>query len=386
MKKFLLFCFLIQVTVSLYAIRIVHGPYICDMDSISATIMWITDKPGLSWVEVGEDGEDHFYGKARRKVYDTNRGRRQLVETLHKVRIEGLLPDTRYRYRVLTREVTTWKNNDWITYGEIASNNVYRRKPYTFKTYPTHRRDLSFLVLNDIHERADYMRELCKDIDFKQLDFVVLNGDMSNSIESEEQICRSYIDTCTSMFARYVPVFFNRGNHETRGVFADRLINYFPTPTGEYYQLKKIAGIDFLFLDSGEDKPDSDIEYSEISDFDHYRSTETKWIKSLIENGEVGKNPLIVFCHTPPMIGTWHGNYDLQEKFLPVLNTMNVSVMISGHLHRYAFQEANDRVNFPNLVNSNMTYLMCRISGGVLTVDYVGLHGKDKKSFTFPLK
>lgn len=48
--------------------------------------------------------------------------------------------------------------------------------------------DCSFVILNDIHGRADDMTELCREIDFGKHDFVMLNGDMSNSIENEEPV------------------------------------------------------------------------------------------------------------------------------------------------------------------------------------------------------
>ena len=38
------------------------------------------------------------------------------------------------------------------------------------------------------------MAELCKKIDFSELGFVVFNGDMSSSVESEEQLFADYVD------------------------------------------------------------------------------------------------------------------------------------------------------------------------------------------------
>lgn len=49
----------------------------------------------------------------------------------------------------------------------------------------------------------------------------------------------------------------------------------------DYYYVRTISGIDFLMLDSGEDKPDSDFEYNEIADFDNYRVKEAEWIAPL---------------------------------------------------------------------------------------------------------
>ena len=382
----LLFSLMLLFAVGAKAIKVTHGPWICDMDSTGTTIVWVTDVPGMSWVEIAPDSADHFYGRARQRYYDVLAGRKVLTDSVHRVRIEGLKPDTKYRYRVFTQEVAEWRYDDWVTLGKTACTDVWRGKPHEFKTFPVKSREVTFLVLNDIHERAQFMKDLCKNVDFKKLDFVLLNGDMSNRLRNQQHMMEAYLDTCVRMFATHTPLFFNRGNHELRGQFADYLYRYFPTNNGKYYRVQHVAGIDFLFIDTGEDKPDEDIEYSGIVNYDQYREEEARWLRGLRESKQVGKHPLIVFSHIPPTLQKWHGPYHLQKTLMPELNKMNVSVMLSAHLHAFGYQEPNEVINFPNLVNSNNTYLLCRIANGRMEVDYVGLKGKDKKHFTFPLK
>ena len=382
----LLFSLMLLFSVGAKAIKVTHGPWICDMDSTGTTIVWVTDVPGMSWVEIAPDSADHFYGRARQRYYDVLAGRKVLTDSVHRVRIEGLKPDTKYRYRVFTQEVAEWRYDDWVTLGKTACTDVWRGKPHEFKTFPAKPREVTFLVLNDIHERAQFMKDLCKNVDFKKLDFVLLNGDMSNRLRNQQHMMEAYLDTCVRMFATHTPLFFNRGNHELRGQFADYLYRYFPTNNGKYYRVQHVAGIDFLFIDTGEDKPDEDIEYSGIVNYDQYREEEARWLRGLRESKQVGKHPLVVFSHIPPTLQKWHGPYHLQKTLMPELNKMNVSVMLSAHLHAFGYQEPNEVINFPNLVNSNNTYLLCRIANGRMEVDYVGLKGKDKKHFTFPLK
>ena len=376
----LLFC------VSAKGIKVTHGPWICDMDSTGVTIVWVTDVPGISYVEMATDSTDHFYSKTRKRYYAAEAGRRILTDSVHCVRIRGLKPDSKYRYRVVTQALKDWCNDDWVTLGGLAWSDVWKKKPYEFKTYPVKPREITFLVLNDIHERPQFMKELCKNVDLKKLDFVLLNGDMSNRIRSQKHIMDAYLDTCVSMFATDVPLFFNRGNHELRGEFADYLNRYFPTNNGKYYRLQHVASVDFLFIDSGEDKPDADLEYCGIVECDQYREEQERWLRSLQEEKKIGKYPIVVFSHMPPTLKNWHGPLHMQETLTPELNKMNVSVMLSGHLHRFDYQEPNEIINFPNLVNSNNTYLLCHIANGKMEVDYVGLTNKEKKHFTFPLK
>lgn len=37
-------------------ITITHGPYLQNVGSNEATIVWITDKPSIGWVELASDG------------------------------------------------------------------------------------------------------------------------------------------------------------------------------------------------------------------------------------------------------------------------------------------------------------------------------------------
>ena len=384
--KHLLLGLLLLFCVSAKGIKVTHGPWICDMDSTGVTIVWVTDVPGISYVEMATDSTDHFYSKTRKRYYAAEAGRRILTDSVHCVRIRGLKPDSKYRYRVVTQALKDWCNDDWVTLGGLAWSDVWKKKPYEFKTYPAKPREITFLVLNDIHERPQFMKELCKNVDLKKLDFVLLNGDMSNRIRSQKHIMDAYLDTCVSMFATDVPLFFNRGNHELRGEFADYLNRYFPTNNGKYYRLQHVAGVDFLFIDSGEDKPDADLEYCGIVECDQYREEQERWLRSLQEEKKIGKYPVVVFSHMPPTLKNWHGPLHMQETLTPELNKMNVSVMLSGHLHRFDYQKPNEIINFPNLVNSNNTYLLCHIANGKMEVDYVGLTNKEKKHFTFPLK
>lgn len=387
MRRLLLLFLIAFTSTSLaQAIGITHGPYICDMDSTSVTIVWTTDKPGLSWLELAPDDTDHFYGEERAKYFDTRQGRRVVLDSVHQVRIEGLTPDTRYRYRIFTKEALEYKWGDYVLYGDVAASAVYQHDPYMFKTFPSGKRDMNFLMLNDIHENADVLTKMIKEVDFSKVDFVVMNGDMVSSIEDENELLNGVMDSLVNICATSIPVFLNRGNHETRGKYADQLMRYFPNSSGEFYRLKRQFGIDFLFIDSGEDKPDSDIEYSEIADFDNYRLQQARWLRQLQQTKQVGTHPLIVFSHVPPTLDTWHGPKHLVQTIVPELNKMNVTVMLSGHLHRYAYQEPNQIIHFPNLANANQSYLMCHIHDNILSIDYVDLNPKENRQFTYPLK
>ncbi|HIW65633.1 MAG TPA: metallophosphoesterase [Candidatus Alistipes intestinipullorum] len=357
--------------------RITHGPYLCDMTDDGVTVVWTTSAPALSWIEAAPADGRSFYAEEHPRHYETVAGRRQAHKTLHTVRLEGLKPGTDYCYRIFSQEVREWSHNDKVSYGAVAASDVYGREPYTFRTFPAEGSRCDFIVLNDIHGRDAYMTDLCKGLDFRELGFVAFNGDMASSIESEQQLFDDFLDASVELFATETPILYNRGNHETRGVYADRLGSYFPTGSGNFYTLRRYGDICLLTLDCGEDKPDNDIEYCGLADYDAYRAEECEWLKQAVESEAfLGASTRIVLLHVPPTLGTWHGNLQLKELFLPVLNEAGIDLMLCGHEHSYAYLPAGEGgAEFPILVNDNRSYVRCTVSAEKITLQVIGPEG-----------
>lgn len=358
-------------------IHITHGPWLCDMDAHGVTVVWVTDRPALSWVEVAPDDGQHFYSDEHPRYYDSAHGRRRALETLHRVRIEGLAPGTDYMYRVFSQATDSWTHNDNVHFGKTASTGVYQEQPLRFTTLDPDAEQVKFLVFNDIHGKPDVLRELCRKIDFAEYDFVVMNGDMLSTTESDTQIFNGWLDACVDLFASEVPVVFVRGNHENRGAYADRLFDYFPHRSGQFYHTFCAAGTEFVVLDCGEDKPDTDIEYGGIAEFDPYREEEARWLARAMDPA---MRQRIVFLHIPPATSSWHGDLHLQETLLPILNDAKVDLMLSGHTHRYAFREADDRVKFPIVINDNRSCMSVTVGQGTIRVE---ISGNVRKKHTF---
>ena len=47
---------------------------------------------------------------------------------------------------------------------------------------------------------------------------VIYNGDMVSQSKSEEQVFNSFMNKSIELFAQEKPMYYARGNHETRGV------------------------------------------------------------------------------------------------------------------------------------------------------------------------
>lgn len=379
MKKYLLILTLlilnyIFISAQEQVFRITHGPYLCDMSETAVTIVWMTNRDALSWVEIAPDDNSHFYSMERPKYYNTYLGRKQAATKLHKVRIENLSPGTRYRYAIFSKELILWERDPKIVYGTTIANPAYSWNSLSFRTFSSQDDSVSFIMLNDIHGRSEFMKDLCKDIDFESIDLVIFNGDMSSYINNEEQIFTDFMDAAVDLFAKRVPIAFVRGNHETRGPYADHLMKYFPLKDENIYRSFNIGDVAFIMLDCGEDKPDSDIEYSGLADFDQYRLEQAKWLEEAIQQKSFkDTRNKIAILHMPFLVSNWHGNLHLEETLLPLLNEAKIDVMLSGHLHRYLYNPpVKDKTSFPIVVNSNNTYLRGDVIDGKISLRMFG--------------
>ncbi len=84
--------------------------------------------------------------------------------------------------------------------------------------------------------------------------------------------------------------------------------------------LLEMAPVYFIVLDTDEDKPDSDIEYSELASFDQYRTVQQQWFGEVLYSKDCLSVAFrIVLMHIPPYGTDWHGERDVRAKFLPIL-------------------------------------------------------------------
>lgn len=369
--------------------QILYGPYLQMVGENEATVMWVTSGDAVSWVETAPNDGSHFYAVERERFYESRFGRKE-VGKLHKVRITGLEPGTSYRYRIYSREVTSLSPY-YVQYGAVRASNVYREQPYRFTTLDKNKSTLSFRVVNDIHENPQLLESLLKVPLEDNPDFVFFNGDMLTTMDSEKQIFEGFMNKAIEMFAAETPLFLSRGNHEARGNFSPEYIRYFPTSTGDPYYLFKAGPAAILVIDGGEDKPDSDIEYWGLADFDRYREEQARWIAEAVASPTFRDAPYrIVMLHVPPAQGSspWHGSIHLQKHFLPILNRAGIDLMVCAHLHRHFFHPAgtDQEVDFPVLINSNRDVVDIEVTGNMLEVLVRNAEQKQVGKWSFPRK
>jgi predicted phosphodiesterase len=343
-------------------LAITHGPFLQAPSETGVTISWATSRKCVSRVEYRPEssGPWHTNSPARHGLVDAD-------VTRHNVALSGLEPGTRYRYRVVSREIVEFMPYK-ATYGDtIASSEGH------FTTLDTRKPSFSFVAVNDRHERAAALAASLASVNWTNLDLVFLNGDMVNAATNEQQIYQCVVDPCVQKFAGAVPLVYVRGNHEARGSFARQLLDYFPTDSGCYYRTFNHGPVSFLVLDCGEDKADASAEYSGLVDFDPYLREQLRWMARQIEEMAFQSARFrVCFLHIPPLNKPdpkfvrpqW-----LLDNVVPLLNRGKVDLLICGHTHRYAIQAAGTNgLNFPMIIGGTETVIRCDVTADEIRV------------------
>lgn len=361
--------------------RVSCGPWLQAVSETEFTVMWTTTVNSVVWVEVAPDDGTPFYAKPRPKYYQSHYGRRP-IGTLHQVKISGLNPGTKYRYRIYQQAVLKDEGNKRVVLGEVFGNDILRNEPYSIKTLNKKASDCRFSVFNDIHERDSIFNLLAASIPKKETDFAIFNGDMLTQIETREQIEEGYLRSASKQFASDIPLFAVRGNHENRGSASYDFMSFFPSNNGLPYYVVQHGPAFVIFMDCGEDKPDSDIRFYGLSLTDQLREEQAEWLNKIIETDDFKEAAYkIVILHIPPISNGWYGAQEINRLFVPILNKANIDVMLSGHEHKIrVIDKGKQGNNFPVIINSNKHRLDVRVNKeNGINIDFINTEQRIEK-------
>ena len=115
------------------------------------------------------------------------------------------------------------------------------------------------------------------------IDFLILNGDIPDHSGRIENFINIY-EIVSELTHGNIPTVFSRGNHDTRGIFAEKIVDHTPCQDGHSYYSFRLGNIWGLVLDCGEDKVDSHPEYGNTVCCHAFRKQETRFIRKIIEN------------------------------------------------------------------------------------------------------
>ncbi|WP_443937613.1 metallophosphoesterase [Pedobacter sp. MW01-1-1] len=357
--------------------KVVVGPYLQTNFNNSMTVLWLTNKNAAGWVEFGEDPNNlnrKAYGKSELGLMPAN-------TKLNVVSLSNLKAGQKYFYRVVSKEIKDFQPYK-LTYGAVQHSEVEH-----FVNANVAKSEISFLMMNDIHDRPESIPFLLNIAPKEAYDFVFFNGDIFDYQTDEQQIIDHMLAPCVNTFAKNTPFIYVRGNHETRGKFAREFAQYFMHVGFTAFTLGPVR---FVVIDTGEDKEDTHPVYAGIVDFDEYRVQQAGWLKEEINSKAFKKAAFrVVLMHIPPRFsGDAHGPKHCTEVFEPLLNEGKVDLVLSGHTHKYMVHQANESFNkYPLIIGGgpqkgNRTITQLKATTNLLEVTMLDDSGKEVGKFS----
>lgn len=179
------------------------------------------------------------------------------------------------------------------------------------------------------------------------IDFLILNGDLANHYGEEGAIWCVY-ELASRISGGNIPIVFSRGNHDTRGKFAESFTGNFPSRLGSTYYTFRLGNVWGMVLDCGEDKEDNHPEYGGLVCCHDFREKETEYIKEVIKHASEeyeapGVSHKFVVCHIPftaPEEGDFDIERDVYAEWTNLLGKyVKPEMMLCGHTHEWEIYE-----------------------------------------------
>ncbi len=283
-------------------------------------IVFRVTSPCLCTVRVGEH-----------EFFDDNNGVMRSSVSVHRVTVPMAVLDAVGAYSVCLRPVTERK--PYFTVTEEQQETAF-----AFRPVPSD--NARAFHISDVHERVE--AAIAAAVRFGAMDFLILNGDLANHNGHEDQA--DVLFTIASAVTKgEIPVVLARGNHDTRGAYAERFTACLPIVNGHTYYTFRLGGIMGVVLDCGEDKPDSHEEYGHTACFHAFRERETQFLETVgVEKpwDVEGVHTRLVIVHNP-FTHRLKPPFDIEEELyrrwaVILKERLRPDLMLCGHLHQVA--------------------------------------------------
>lgn len=287
------------------------------------SVVFATNDKGTGYVE-------YEYGGRLVRLYDESGGRKNGSSVIHTVKVpKDQLSGNEYK-------VGSTRVVDELSYGGRNGKTIVS-ETYTFSDKLGSSFDV--LSVSDWHTKNKRAQSACEALGDYQA--IILLGDCAPGLMSENDIVDYILKFASDLGGSEMPVVYVRGNHETRGTEAAELGGFLGYDN--FYYTISLGDYECIILDSCEDKEDSHPEYGGMVDYENYRKNMVNWLETLQPSG----NKNIVLCHSRDICR----EPELSERALAKLNSLNTSLLVSGHEHILEF---DDDGAFPVLVDGGM--------------------------------
>lgn len=302
-------CFFTLLPISPY--EITSAPMVIDSGSDYYSVVFATNKTGTGYVEYTYNGETV-------KLYDEAAGRIKGDSTIHTVRVPKAQLDGNSYCVGSVRVIEAY------SYGSRLGKEV-RSESYAFSA-PSGANQ-TWLSVSDWHTRLEKAYDAVSYAG--DYDGVILLGDGAPGLMFEEEIREYIVEFGGKLCGGTVPVVYIRGNHETRGEYAEKLPDYLGMDS--FYYTTDYGDYRFVVLDSGEDKQDDHPEYGGMVNYAAYRESMVSWLSNL----SASDKKTVALVHS----GDVCIEEDLHESAYASLKSLGVRQIISGHTHTCEFLE-----------------------------------------------
>jgi len=341
------------------------SPVLLNPTETAVTVVIGVNGPSTAWVEYGETEQ------LGRLAAGARHGLRPFDALAHCLRLEGLRPGQRCFYRVHACPID-FRNAYDIRRGEAISTQVF-----SFQTLDAGAAEARFVVWNDTHENATTLVRLRERSAPLPSDFLVWNGDITNDNYREDRMVAHYLGAGGQPFACTTPLFFVRGNHDTRGPAARALPRFMEPPGGRYYYSFRHGPLAGVVLDGGEDKPDTHKVYAGLGDFVAYAREQAAWLETELDRPHLRQAPFrVAFCHIPfwwQDRGFASDPNDARSAWHPLLVKGQFAAVISGHTHRFAVFPPDERKPYAQLIGGSPKPEDATLIRGVVTAEELTL-------------
>ena len=299
---------------------IIRGPLLSEASHGTISVSFVTRNSVPAGVDYRKRGESEW-----KRAWHTIGGQKNLLEPIHRVKLDGLEADTEYEYRLVTE-------HPYLGYSERYSDI------YSFRSAPVESKPFRALFISDTQggwpAREARVNQVITHPEFKAADLI---GHLGDYCDSTENIDKSLFD---GLFDRFTgkPMLVVRGNHEYFGKECGKWLSYFGSPM----KLLRYGDVAFLMLDSGtgawQPAPSPQATYVP----EPYWAEQEAWFKEAV-NSEAFKSARfrIVLAHSSPFCCDLERNdfmaTHLRKMIDPYMGGENPSARIDlwvcGHQH-----------------------------------------------------
>lgn len=305
----------------------------------SYQIMVPVNSPCLMWVRIGDDC-----------YYDDSNGIIRSDVTTHRMTVPMDELNRAGKYTVCYRRMINRKPYFSET-GEIEEVE------YNFRPVPCG--EIIAYNIADAHNCVDGPVAAAKKFESEagRIDFIILNGDIPNDSGEIENFDTIY-KIAEGVTGGEIPIIFTKGNHDTRGIYAEKTAQHTPVDNGNSFFTFRLGSMWGLVLDCGEDKPDPHPEYGNTVCCHEFRQKQTRFIKDIIKNAASeyeaeGITHKAIFSHVP-FYRTFPEPFNIEEEIYKewcslIGEHIKPDIMIHGHEHILAVDMPGDETDVMGL-------------------------------------